>query len=113
MDRFARALVRWRYAVLVVWAAVGAVAAIRAPATPGLLNIRGGSNRPTEASRAEDLLSARSVGRIGEFFAVTVQAPASFDEPAPGGPGYPLASLGRQPFVRGLVSYRSTGDSTS
>ena len=51
MEPFARALVRWRWAVLVVWAVIGAVAAVRAPATPGLLNIRGGSSRETEASR--------------------------------------------------------------
>jgi RND superfamily putative drug exporter len=113
MDRFARALVRWRYAVLAVWAAVGAVAAVRAPATPGLLNIRGGSNRPTEASRTEELLSSRFARPIGEFFAVTVQSPGSFDEPAPRAALDTLLEvLRRQPFVRGLVSYRSTGDST-
>ena len=83
MDRFARALVRWRWVVLVVWAVIGAVAAVRAPATPALLNIRGGSARETEASRTEDLLTRRFSRPIGEFFAVTLQAPASFDEPAP------------------------------
>ena len=50
MERFARALVRWRWVVLAVWAVIGAVAAVRAPATPALLNIRGGSARETEAS---------------------------------------------------------------
>ena len=83
MDRFARALVRWRWVVLVVWAVIGAVAAVRAPATPSLLNIRGGSARETEASRTEDLLTRRFSRPIGEFFAVTFQAPASFDDPAP------------------------------
>ena len=113
MDRFARALVRWRYAVLVAWAVVGAVAAVRAPATPGLLNIRGGSDRPTEASRTEDLLTTRFSRPIGEFFAVTIQAPASFDEPAPRAAlDTLLAVLGRQSYIRGLISYRSTGDST-
>jgi hypothetical protein len=34
MERFARALVRRRWAVLVVWAVIGVVAAVRAPATP-------------------------------------------------------------------------------
>ena len=83
MDRFARALVRWRWVVLVVWAVIGAVAAVRAPATPSLLNIRGGSARQTEASRTEDLLTRRFSRPIGEFFAVTFQAPASLDDPAP------------------------------
>jgi hypothetical protein len=59
MERFARALVRWRWAVLVVWALVGAVAAVRAPATPGLLNIRGGSEREA-GHRADAILNAGS-----------------------------------------------------
>lgn len=113
MDRFARALVRWRWVVLVVWAVIGAVAAVRAPATPSLLNIRGGSERATEASRTEDLLTRRFSRPIGEFFAVTLEAPARFDEPAPRAAlDTLLAALGRQQFVRGLVSYPSTGDTT-
>jgi RND superfamily putative drug exporter len=113
MDRFARTLVRWRWVVLVVWAVIGAVAAGRAPATPALLNIRGGSERETEASRADALLNDRFSRPIGEFFAVTLEGPVSFD--APEGRvvlDTLLAALGRQPFVRGLVSYPSTGDST-
>ncbi|HEU5041952.1 MAG TPA: hypothetical protein VFT84_14070, partial [Gemmatimonadales bacterium] len=59
MERFARTLVRWRWAVLLLWAAVGAVAAVRAPRTPALLNIRGGSERETEATRADAILNTR------------------------------------------------------
>jgi RND superfamily putative drug exporter len=113
MDRFARALVRWRWAVVVVWAAIGAVAMVRAPATPGLLNIRGGSERETEASRTEDLLNSRFSRPIGEFFAVTLESNQSFDDP---GPRAVLDSLlavaGRQEYVRGLVSWPGTGDTT-
>jgi RND superfamily putative drug exporter len=113
MDRFARALVRWRWVVLAVWAVIGAVAAVRAPATPSLLNIRGGSDRETEASRTEDLLTGRFSRPIGEFFAVTLQGPASFDTPAPRATLDSLLDvLKRQPYVRGLVSYPSTGDTT-
>jgi putative drug exporter of the RND superfamily len=113
MDRFARGLVRWRYGVLAFWAVVGAVAIVRAPETPALLNIRGGSARPTEASRTEDLLTNRFSRPIGEFFAVTLQAPAPFDSAGPRGVlDSVLAVLGRQPYIRGLVSYPSTGDST-
>jgi RND superfamily putative drug exporter len=98
---------------LVVWAVVGAVAAVRAPATPGLLNIRGGSERETEASRTEDLLTQRFSRPIGEFFAVTLTSPGSFLEPAPRAAlDTLLAELHRQPYIRGLVSYPSTGDST-
>jgi RND superfamily putative drug exporter len=113
MDRFARALVRRRWAVLVVWAVIGAVAVVRAPDTPSLLDIRGGSQRETEASRTEDLLVSRFSRPIGEFFAVTLQGPGSFDDPAPQAVlDTLLAVLGRQPYVRGLISYRSTGDTT-
>ncbi|MEP6686900.1 MAG: MMPL family transporter [Gemmatimonadales bacterium] len=113
MDRFARALVRWRWVVLAVWAVIGAVAAVRAPATPGLLNIRGGSARETEASRTEDLLTRRFSRPIGEFFAVTLEAPGGFDQPAPRAAlDTLLAALDREPYIRGLVSYRSTSDST-
>ena len=113
MDRYSRALVRWRWAVLAAWAVIGAVAVVRAPATPALLNIRGGSERETEASRTEDLLTRRFSRPIGEFFAVTLEAPASFDEPAPRAVlDTLLAALRRQPYVRGLVSYPSTGDTT-
>jgi putative drug exporter of the RND superfamily len=113
MDRFSRALVRWRWVVLVVWTVIGAVAAVRAPATPSLLNIRGGSARPTEASRTEDLLTQRFSRPIGEFFAVTLQAPAALDDPAPRAVlDTLLAALGREPYIRGLVSFRSTGDTT-
>jgi uncharacterized membrane protein YdfJ with MMPL/SSD domain len=73
MEPFARALVRWRWAVLVVWAVIGVVAAVRAPATPELLNIRGGSARETEASRTEKLQNQRFDRPIVEFFAVTLE----------------------------------------
>ena len=76
MDRFARALVSSRWGVLVAWGVVGAVAVVRAPETPSLLNIRGGSERETEASRTEDLLTARFSRPVGEFYVITLQSPA-------------------------------------
>ena len=114
MDRFARALVRWRWAVLVVWAVIGGGRGGPGTRTPSLLNIRGGSDRETEASRTEDLLTQRFSRPIGEFFAVTLEAPASFDQPAPrAGPRHacsPPSAASR--YIRGLVSYPSTGDTT-
>ncbi len=113
MERFARVLVRWRWVVLAVWAAIGAVAVVRAPATPALLNIRGGSARETEASRAEKQLNVRFSRPIAEFFAVTLEGPGPLDQ----GPGRVvldslLDGLTHEPYVRGLVSYPSTNDST-
>ena len=112
MDRFARALVRWRWVTLVVWAIVAVVAAVRAPATPALLNIRGGSEKETESSRAEDLLNQRFSRPVGDFYAVTLEAPAPFDSSAPRLVlDSLLATLDRQPYIRGLISYPSTNDS--
>ena len=113
MEPFARALVRWRWAVLVVWVVIGGVALVRAPATPGLLNIRGGSQRETEASLTEKLLNDRFARPIGEFFAVTLEGPSRFDS----GPSREvldsvIAALDREPYVRGLVSFPGTNDTT-
>ena len=113
MEKFARVLVRWRWAVLVVWAVIGVVAAVRAPATPGLLNIRGGNERETEASRTEDLLNTRFTRPIGEFFIVTLDGPDSFES----GAGRSvldsmIVALERQPYIRGIVSYPATRDTT-
>ena len=113
MDRFARTLVRWPWAVLAVWAVIGVVAAIQAPKTPALLNIRGGSTHHTEASRTEALLAERFSRPIGEFFAVTLESPESFDRPAPRAAlDSLLAALRRQPYIRGLVSWPTTNDTT-
>jgi putative drug exporter of the RND superfamily len=88
-------------------------AALRARATESLLNIRGGSNRQTEASRAEETLSSRFDSPVSEFFAVTLAAPASFDNPAPRFVLDSLAhTLAAAPYVRGVVSYGSTNDSS-
>src|ERR1700675_1081063 len=100
MDRFAQALVRWGWVVWGVGALAGTVAAVRAPPTPGLLNIRGGSERETEASRAEDLLNSRFSRPIGEFFAITLESKQSFDNPGPRSVlDSLLAVFGRQRYV--------------
>ena len=83
------------------------------PATPALLNIRGGSERETEASRTEHLLNDRFARPIGEFFAVTLEGPSAFDSgPSRAVLDSVLAALDRQPYVRGLVSYPGTSDTT-
>ncbi|HEX2635543.1 MAG TPA: MMPL family transporter [Gemmatimonadales bacterium] len=113
MDRYARALVRRPWAVLVVWVVIGAVAAVQAPKTPSRLNIRGGSTHHTEASITEALLAQRFSRPIGEFFAVTMRSSERLDEPEPKAAlDSLLTALGRQPYVRGVISYRSTGDTT-
>ena len=113
MRAFAHALVRWRWAVLVVWMLLGAVALLRAPHTPELLNIRGGSNQATEATIADDMLDQRFDRPLSDFFAVTLEGPAPFDA---GRPRQVLDTLidalEAQPWVRAVASWPATGDST-
>ncbi len=102
---------RWRWVVVVVWAIVGGLAAARARDTERLLDVRGGSTRATEASRADHLLNLRFESPVSEFFAVTVAGPAPFDTPSARLVLDSLAGrLAAQPYVRGVISHVSTGD---
>ena len=112
-EYLARGLVRWRWVVVFVWTVLGVFAAVRAPHTERLLNVRGGSTRATEASEAQDNLEQRFDSPVSEFFAVTLAAPAPLDS----GPSRPVLdtlvhALAAEPFVRGVVSYASTGDTS-
>jgi len=101
--------------VVIFWTVLGVGAAFQARKTDRLLNVRGGSTRPTEATDAEQLLTSRFQSPVSEFFAVTLAGPpgVALDR----GPGrlvldslaHHLAAL---PYIRGVVSYSSTGDST-
>lgn len=109
----ARGLVRWRWLVVIVWVVIGAVAVVRAPRTPELLSIRGGSDRPSEASRADQLLNERFPQPISEFYAVTLQGPSSFrDGDAAAALDSVIGALRRQRYVRGVVAWPETHDST-
>ena len=113
MGPIARGLVRWRWVVVVAWVVIGVVAAIRAPHTPEVLNIRGGSNRPNEAAAAQAALTDRFSRPVSEFFIITLQGPEPFDS----GPGRGvldtlIGRLSSQPYVRSIASYSSTHEST-
>ncbi|MDH5315833.1 MAG: MMPL family transporter, partial [Gemmatimonadota bacterium] len=112
LTSFARGLVRWRWAVIAAWLVIAVVAFIRAPSTVDRLDLRGGSHRPTEARVADSLLRTRFPQGFSEYFAVALEGPTSF---ASGRPREALDSLTstaeRLPYVRALISYRSTGDS--
>jgi RND superfamily putative drug exporter len=107
----ARALVRWRWVVVVVWAIIGGIAAVQARQTERLLDVRGGSTRATEASRADHLLNRRFESPVSEFFAVTLAGPAAFDTPPARLVLDSLAArVAAQPYVRAVISYASAGD---
>ncbi len=107
------ALVRWRWLVIAAWAVLGAWAASQAGETPARLDVRGGANKMTEARFADSLLLARFAKPLSEYFVVTVEGPGSITH----GDGGELldrliATARRQPLVQGVVSWRSTDDST-
>ncbi|MBA2628101.1 MAG: MMPL family transporter [Gemmatimonadales bacterium] len=113
MGPIARALVRWRWIVVSAWAVIGAFAAVRAPHTPEVLNVRGGSNRTSESSEANRVLTSRFSQPVNEFFVVTLEAPTRLDS----GPGRAVldtlvARIAAQRYVRAVASYASTGQST-
>ncbi len=108
----ARGLVRWRWFVIAVWAVVGVVALIQAPKTPDRLALRGGVNRPTEARLAYRMLSNRFARPFGEFLAVTLDGPSSFEtEPARTVLDSLTAAAARLPYVQNVVSHLTQGDS--
>ena len=92
---------------------VGALAFSRAAETPALLNVRGGNERLTEARRAEQLLRTRFAKPISDYFAVTVEAPAPLDQERPRLILDSLITvLESRPYIRSVVSWPATGDST-
>jgi len=111
LTTLARRLLRWRWPVIGVWAAVAIVALWRAPGTVELLDLRGGSVQPTEARSADALLHDRFPGAFSEYLAVTVSGPGSFRE------GRPkevldslLATAAALPDIRRIVSFPSSND---
>ena len=112
MKWFARAVVKFRWAVIGLWVVVGTLAVIQAQHTPERLDIRGGSTRETEAVRADRLLQTRFSRSIGEFFAITLEAPSPVDRPGPAAVLDSLAAvIRREPYVRSVLTFASTGDS--
>jgi RND superfamily putative drug exporter len=109
----ARLLVRWRWPCVAIWAVVGTVAVTLAPRTQHRLKTHGGSGTPTEASAVDDLLRTRFAAPLSEYLAVTLEGPAQLGD---GAGGRAVDSLSQAltvlPYVRGVLSFHSTGDST-
>ncbi len=113
MGSLARALVRWRWAVLLVWMAAGIVGALKAPDAPGRLNLRGGTGAVSEASRNSALINQRFPQSLGEYLAVTLEAKQPIDSGRPREVYDTLvARLQRAPFVQAVAGWGTTKDST-
>ena len=74
-----RVIIRWRWAIIVFWTVIGYLAAKKSPQVVEVLNVRGGTREPTEASHADRILRTRFAKPLNDFFAVTVEAPESMD----------------------------------
>ncbi|MGH7732140.1 MAG: MMPL family transporter [Gemmatimonadales bacterium] len=108
----AEVLVRWRWGVILAWIVAGFFAFRAAPRTPALLNTRGGSRHPTEASQADSLIRTRFPEPLSEYFAVTVQGPTRLTAGAGRALLDTLAAASRRlPYVRDVFGLGSTNDS--
>lgn len=108
----ARGLVRSRWVVLAIWLVIGTVSLNRAPQTPERLALRGGSDTPSEARLADQLLAEGFTRPFGEFFAVTLEGPSSFRAgPARDALDSLTATARRLPYVQTLVSWFTQHDS--
>ena len=54
-NAIAKGIIRFRWTVIAVWGLIAAVAWVRAPDTPERLDLRGGSEKSTDASLLEEL----------------------------------------------------------
>ncbi|HEX5387805.1 MAG TPA: MMPL family transporter [Gemmatimonadales bacterium] len=98
---------------MAVWLILGIIATIRAPRTERLLNVRGGSSQPSEASRAEQYLNDRFQSPLSEYYAVALTGSPGFGTPDGRLVLDTLSGrLAALPYVRGVISYASTGDTT-
>jgi RND superfamily putative drug exporter len=111
MLALARALVRRRWIVIVLWTILGGYAVMQAGGTPKLLNARGGSFKVTESDAASTLTKTRFAAPLGESFILTFQSPTPVDS------GHAavvldtlIASLRRTPGIREVVSWKDAPD---
>ncbi|HSB56025.1 MAG TPA: MMPL family transporter, partial [Gemmatimonadales bacterium] len=106
-----RALIRWRWVIILFWAAIGYFAAEKAPQVEQALNVRGGTREPTEASRAEQVLRDRFSRSINDFFVVVVRTNAGQADSSP-----VVDTLAHRleqiPWVSTVATFKSTNDST-
>jgi RND superfamily putative drug exporter len=109
----ARAVIRYRWLIIVCWAILGVLAARQAPRVLDVLNVGGTTRQVTESATAERLLRERFSRPLSDLFAVTFTAPDPIDQPFPRSVLDSLiAALGREAYVHGLAYYEQGADTT-
>jgi len=109
----ASALKRWRVWVIVAWAVLAVLLLPRAAHVQRVLEVRGRSTRPTEASRANDVLRRAFPSPFAEYVAIVVQGPVPATDPRFGAVLDSLKSgAGRLPYISQVVSLAALGEST-
>lgn len=109
----AHAVIRLRWLLIAAWAVIAAVAFVRAPGTPALLHLRGGTERPTESVLVDQAIASRFSRPFQDFFAVVVTGPSSFRVGRAQAALDSLVAATREaPFVRTVLTWDAGGDST-
>ena len=112
LGALARGLVRWRWLVIATWTVIGIAALLRAPKTPERLALRGGAHELTEARLADRMLSERFARPFGEFLAIVLQGPSSFEsDPARTVLDSLTSATARLPYVQSVISHLTQRDS--
>ncbi len=81
MTALARALVRFRYIVVALWAIIAALAVPRASGVDQMLQVEGTSLRPTESRRVQEAIETVFDRPIAKFIAVAISGPVPVEAP--------------------------------
>jgi RND superfamily putative drug exporter len=107
----ARALIRFRFLIIVFWIAVAAFAVPRASRVHHVLNVEGRAVLPTEARAATRLLREEFPQPFTHFFAVTVEGAARLEDPPFLAALDTLAATARaQPYIARVFSAANSSD---
>jgi RND superfamily putative drug exporter len=108
----ARFVVRFRWAIIALWAVAVAVATPKARHVAEVLTARSDAPDGTESADVDEALRTRFPRPFGDALVVTFEAPAPLDSTGPGAALDSLiAGFTEAPWVSRVVSWRSTGDS--
>ena len=109
----ARLLIRFRWVVMTAWVALAALLVPRAAHVQKVLAVRGGPDRPTESTRASDLIDQAFPSPFAEYLAIVVRGPVRVNNRRFVTVLDTLTSAAeREPYVRQVISSRTVTEST-